>query len=52
MIKVADIMTKDIVTIRSSATILQAVKLMGERSIRTLIVDRRYHLFLMTFSSY
>ncbi|MEA5509759.1 CBS domain-containing protein [Crocosphaera sp. UHCC 0190] len=42
MIKVADIMTQDVVKIRSSATILQAVKLMREKVIRTLIVDRRY----------
>lgn len=42
MMKVADIMTKEVITIRSSATIAQAIKLMREQTIHTLIVERRH----------
>lgn len=41
MMKAKEIMTKDVVTIKGSATIAQAVKLMREKNIRCLIVDRR-----------
>jgi CBS domain-containing protein len=40
MLTAADIMTKDVATIRSSATIAEAMKLMQERGWRSLIVDR------------
>jgi CBS domain-containing protein len=40
--KASDIMTTDVVTIRGSATVAQAVKLMKEKGIRTLIVERRH----------
>jgi len=42
MIKASDIMTKDVATIRSSATVAEAIKLMQERGWRGLIVDRRH----------
>lgn len=38
--KASDIMTKDVATIRSSATATEAVELMQERAWRALIVDR------------
>ncbi|MBE9169392.1 CBS domain-containing protein [Pleurocapsales cyanobacterium LEGE 06147] len=38
--KAADIMTQDIVTIRGSATVAEAVKLMKEKGLRALIVNR------------
>jgi CBS domain-containing protein len=40
--KAADIMTKDVVTIRGSATVAEAVKLMKEKGLRALIVNRRH----------
>jgi CBS domain-containing protein len=40
MLTAADLMTKDVATIRSSATIAEAMKLMRERGWRSLIVDR------------
>lgn len=40
MIKASDIMTKDVATISSSATVAEAVELMQERGWRALIVDR------------
>ena len=40
--KAADIMTQEVVTIRGSATVAQAVKLMKERGLRALIVERRH----------
>lgn len=40
--KAVDIMTKDVVTIRGSATVAQAVNLMKEKGLRALIVERRY----------
>ncbi|WP_414542686.1 CP12 domain-containing protein [Nostoc sp. CCY0012] len=42
MLKASDIMTKDVATIRSSATVAEAVKLMRARDWRSLIVDRRH----------
>lgn len=42
MLKAADVMTKDVATIRSSATIAEAVELMQARDWRSLIVDRRH----------
>jgi CBS domain-containing protein len=42
MLKASDIMTKDVATIRSSATVTQAVKLMQERDWRALIVEPRH----------
>lgn len=41
MLKASDIMTEDVATIRSSATVADAVKLMKTRGWRALIVDRR-----------
>lgn len=40
--KAEEIMTKDVVTIRGSATVADAVKLMKEKSLRALIVQRRH----------
>lgn len=40
--KAGEIMTKDVVTIRGSATVADAVKLMKEKSLRALIVQRRH----------
>lgn len=42
MLKAADIMTQDVVTIKGSATIEEAVNLMKEKGLRALIVDRRH----------
>lgn len=42
MLKAADIMTTNVVTIRGSATVADAVKLMKEKSLRALIVERRH----------
>lgn len=42
MLKAADIMTNDVATIRSSATVSEAVKLMRARDWRALIVERRH----------
>jgi len=42
MMKAADIMTKEVVTIRGSATVAQAVNLMKEKGLRALIVQRRH----------
>ena len=42
MMKVADIMTEEVVTIRGSATVATAVKLMKEKGLRALIVARRH----------
>lgn len=41
MMKASDIMTKDVVTIRGSATVAEAALLMQERGWRALIVDQR-----------
>jgi CBS domain-containing protein len=40
--KAADIMTKEVVTIRGSATVAEAVKLLKGKNIRALIVERRH----------
>jgi len=42
MLRAADIMTTDVATIRSSATVAQAVKLMEARGWHALIVERRH----------
>jgi CBS domain-containing protein len=42
MLRAADIMTKDVATIRSSATVAEAVRLMKARDWQALIVDRRH----------
>lgn len=39
--KASDIMTKDVVTIRGAATVADAVKLMKEKGLRSLVVKRR-----------
>ncbi len=41
MMKAQDIMTKNVIAIRGSATVAEAVKLMKEKSLRALIVERR-----------
>ena len=41
MMTAQDIMTRDVVTIRGSATIAEAVKLMKEKGLRALIVEPR-----------
>ncbi len=41
MMQAEEIMTIDVVTISGSATVAEAVKLMKEKSLRGLIVDRR-----------
>jgi CBS domain-containing protein len=41
MIRAEDIMTKEVVTIRGSATVAEAVKLMKEKGLRDLIVEPR-----------
>ncbi|NER23065.1 MAG: CBS domain-containing protein [Symploca sp. SIO1C2] len=41
MMKAKDIMTKDVVTIRGSATVAEAVALMKDKNLRALIVERR-----------
>ena len=40
--KAKDIMTEDVVLIRGSATVAEAVKLMKDKNLRALIVDRRH----------
>ncbi|BCL37927.1 CBS domain-containing protein [Nostoc sp. MS1] len=42
MLKASDVMTKDVATIRSSATVAEAVQLMRARDWRSLIVERRH----------
>jgi CBS domain-containing protein len=42
MLKAADIMTKNVVKIRGSASVAEAVQLMKENGLRALIVDRRH----------
>lgn len=42
MMKASDIMTKEVVTIRGSATVAEAVKLMKDKGLRALIVQRRH----------
>jgi CBS domain-containing protein len=42
MLRAVDIMTKDVATIRSAATVAEAVSLMRARDWKALIVDRRH----------
>jgi CBS domain-containing protein len=42
MMKAEEIMTKDVVTIRGSATVAEAVALMKDKALRALIVEPRY----------
>lgn len=42
MLKAKDIMTTEVVTIKGSATVAEAVKQMNDLCLRALIVDRRY----------
>ena len=42
MIKAEDIMTKEVVTIRGSATVAEAVALMKNKRLRALIAERRH----------
>ncbi|MEM9005585.1 MAG: CBS domain-containing protein [Cyanobacteria bacterium P01_F01_bin.86] len=42
MMKAEEIMTKEVVTIRGSATVAEAVKLMKDKGLRALIVEPRY----------
>jgi CBS domain-containing protein len=41
MMQAQDIMTKDVVTVSGAATVAEAVKLMKEKGLRALIVERR-----------
>lgn len=41
MMKAEEIMTKDVVTISGSATVAEAVKLMKEKGLRSLVVETR-----------
>ena len=41
MLKAKDIMTSDVVTVRGSATVAEAVKAMKDKGLRALIVERR-----------
>ncbi|MEM7773581.1 MAG: CBS domain-containing protein [Cyanobacteria bacterium P01_A01_bin.37] len=42
--KVSDIMTREVVTIRNSATVTEAAKLMQQRNVQALIVQRSHDL--------
>ncbi|MFM2314444.1 MAG: hypothetical protein RLZZ04_3720 [Cyanobacteriota bacterium] len=42
MIKAEEIMTAEVVTIRGSATVAEAVRLMKDKGLRAVIVDRRH----------
>ncbi|MGC8713256.1 MAG: CP12 domain-containing protein [Leptodesmis sp.] len=42
MMKASEIMTKDVVTIRGSATVAEAIELMKIRGYHTLVVERRH----------
>lgn len=44
MMKAEDIMTKEVVTIRGSATVADAVKVMKDKGLRALIVERRHDM--------
>ncbi|MEO1131892.1 MAG: CBS domain-containing protein [Cyanobacteria bacterium J06639_1] len=41
MMRAAEIMTRDVITIRGSATVAEAVALMKEKGLRALVVERR-----------
>jgi CBS domain-containing protein len=40
--KASEIMTKDVITIRGSATVADAIKILKEKNLRALVVDRRH----------
>ncbi|GAB4330418.1 MAG: hypothetical protein OHK0047_17750 [Leptolyngbyaceae cyanobacterium] len=42
MMKASEIMTKDVVTIRGSATVAEAIELMKIRGYHTLVIERRH----------
>ncbi len=42
LMTIADIMTREVVTIRNSATVAEAVKLMQQRQVHALIVERSH----------
>ncbi|MGQ4647856.1 CP12 domain-containing protein [Lyngbya aestuarii] len=42
MMKAAEIMTKDVATIRGAATVVEAVRMMKEKNLRSLIVNRNH----------
>jgi CBS domain-containing protein len=42
MMKAQEIMTRDVITIRGSATVAEAVKLMKDKNLRALVVKRRH----------
>ncbi|MEO1144969.1 MAG: CBS domain-containing protein [Cyanobacteria bacterium J06638_22] len=44
MMKAREIMTKDVVAIRGSATVAEAVKLMKEKGLRALVVEPRHEM--------
>jgi CBS domain-containing protein len=44
MMRVADIMTREVVTVRNSATVAEAAKLMQQRGVQALIVDKTHEL--------
>jgi CBS domain-containing protein len=41
MMKAADVMTRDVITIKGSATVAEAIAIFKSKGIRTLIVERR-----------
>ena len=43
VLKAADVMTKDVVTVSPDATVAEAVKLMREKKVSSLVVERRTH---------
>lgn len=44
MMKVAEIMTQDVITIRNSATVAEAAKLMRQHGVQALIVEKSHDL--------
>ncbi|MEL7503000.1 MAG: CBS domain-containing protein [Cyanobacteria bacterium J06554_6] len=44
MMRVADIMTPEVVTVRNSATVAEAAKLMQQRQVQALIVEKSHEL--------
>ncbi len=44
MMKVADIMTSEVVTVRNSITVAEAAKLMQQRQVQALIVEKSHEL--------
>ena len=44
MMKVSDIMTRDVVTVRNSAPVLEAVHLMRKYQIQALVVEKSHDL--------